>query len=71
MVCKIEECRLRKEKSMKKRHENEVNGKEPKPKVVRLQKVCKFKRSFFSEEDDAASSAILLLACVVCNPYSF
>jgi len=68
MVYKIEECRLRKQESMKKKgHENEARGKEPKQEVVKLQKACKFKRSCFGDKEDAAAaSTILLLACVVC-----
>ncbi|RRT56530.1 hypothetical protein B296_00047795, partial [Ensete ventricosum] len=55
--------------SMKRnKQDNEVKGKDPKQEVVRLQKVCKFKRSSFSEEEDATSSAILLLACIACAP---
>ncbi|KAG6511659.1 hypothetical protein ZIOFF_029736 [Zingiber officinale] len=58
MVSKVEESRVRKQ------------GKEQKQEVMRLHKVCKFKRSSFSEEEDATCSAMLLLACVVCDPSS-
>ncbi|WOL12784.1 hypothetical protein Cni_G21552 [Canna indica] len=63
MVSKVEVSSLRRQESMKRssKPENEVKGKQE---VVRLQKVCKFKRSSFSEEEDATSTAILLLACV-------
>lgn len=58
MVSKVEGSRVRKQ------------GKDQKQEVMRLHKVCKFKRSSFSEEQDATCSAMLLLACVVCNPSS-
>ncbi|EHA8586291.1 hypothetical protein COCNU_scaffold000154G000240 [Cocos nucifera] len=62
MVYKVEDSRLRRQESMKKKHE----VKDQKPEVARLQcnkgKACKFKRSCFGEEDDAASSAMLLIA---------
>jgi len=68
MVYKTEECSLRKQKSMKKGHDNEAKGKEPKQEVVRLQKACKFKKSCFGDKEDAAAaSTIFLLACVVCT----
>ncbi|CAL9054350.1 unnamed protein product [Musa banksii] len=69
MVSKVEETRFRRQESLKRnKQDNEVKGKDPKQEVVRLQKVCKFKRSSFSEEEDATSSAILLLACIACAP---
>lgn len=77
MVSKVEESRLRRQESMRRSKEqsewsDEAKGKEPtgKKEVVRLHKVCKFKRSSFSDEEDATCSAILLLACVVCHPSS-
>lgn len=70
MVYRIDKCRPTKQESMtKKRQEGENKGKEPKKEVVRLQKACKFKRSFFgNKEDAAAASTMLILACVVCTP---
>ncbi|CAL9177231.1 unnamed protein product [Musa hybrid cultivar] len=71
MVSKVEESRFSRQESMKRSKQDiEVKVKDPKQEVMRLQKVCKFKRSSFSEEEDATASAILLLACIVCAPSS-
>ncbi|KAK9117457.1 hypothetical protein Sjap_016404 [Stephania japonica] len=53
-------------------HQQQIKGREHKQQLVQYNKnkVCRFKKSYFSGEEDGASSAIILLACIACAPPS-